>query len=201
MKLFLKPGACSMATHILFNELGIDYETETVDTSAGTTATGEDFLKINPRGYVPALKLDDGQIITENPAILEYVGDLRPGAFTPVHGTMDRVRLSEMLSFLGSELHKAFSPLFAGLEGEARTEALAKLNVQFKRLDNILSDARPYLLGETYTAADMYAFVVLGWTDFLDISLAGYTHIEAFRARIAERPAVQETLKQESLIA
>jgi glutathione S-transferase len=204
MLLYFKPGACSLASRIILTELDRDFDTVSVDTETGTTSDGEDYRSINPKGYVPALKIAPGVVLTENPAILQYLGDLAPGTgYAPKAGTLERVRLQEWLNFTSSELHKAFGPWFNGrrLEGEelARAEALL-----FRRIDDVdvaLSDGRPYILGTTFTVADSYLFVVLNWSNFIGVDLGRWPTVAAFVARISARPAVLKALTAEGLIS
>lgn len=202
MKLYYKPGACSLASHIILDEIGRPYELERVDTVAGRTESGADFNRINPNGYVPALKLDNGEIVTENPAILQYLGDQAgAGKLLPDAGSLARTRLQEMLNFLSSELHKAFGPFFSGkaLTEDERIAAEAGVNRRAKFIDTQLAD-KPYLLGNAFSVADAYAFVVLNWSNFVGIDTAQWPHIHDYLGRIQSRPAVQEAMKSEGLI-
>lgn len=199
MKLYYKPGACSMAAHILLNEAKIPYSLEKVDTSAGTTETGADYTAINPRGYVPALALDNGAIITENAAVLQYLaGQLPELGLEPSSEELGHVRVQEALSYLSAELHKAFSPFFAAraMIPEEKAAALAKLSLKLGQIDAMLAD-RPYLTGRDITVADFYAFVILNWTNFIDVSLQPWPKTAAFVDMMAQRPSVQRVLKQE----
>ena len=202
MKLFYKPGACSLASHIVLRELGADFELEKVDTGKGLTETGRDFRTLSPNGYVPALQLESGEAITENPALLQYLGDLKPElGLTPPAGTMGRVRLQELLNFLSSELHKAFGRYFSGrdLTAEERQDADGRVTKRLAYLEGLLADGRPYLLGETFSVADAYGFVIFNWTGFVGFSLAPFEHIPAYMERIGQRPAVVAALKAEGL--
>ncbi len=204
MKLYYKSGACSMAAHIVLNEVGANYVAEKVDTSTGATETGANYKSINPRGYVPAIVLEDDTVITENAAILQYLADQWPqSALAPPTTHRDRYRLQELLSFLSSELHKAFSPYFSGrdLSDAEKDTAFAKLSRQLDHVESLLSDGRQYLVGDTFTVADAYAFVILNWTNFIGVSLANWPKSKAFLERHAQRPSVQTTLEQEGLVA
>jgi glutathione S-transferase len=200
MKLYFSPGACSLSPHIVLRELGLPFDLERVDFKTGKTASGVDFKSINPKGYVPALLLDDGQLLTEGPAITQYLADLVPTkALAPVPGGLPRARLQEWLTFIGTELHKNFSPLFRPGPEETKAAAAAKLEQWFVWLNKELA-ARPYLLGETFSVADVYLFVVLGWASYVKLSLDNHAALVAYQAKIAARPAVQAALKAEGLL-
>lgn len=204
MKLYYSPGVCSQAVHIVLNEAGIDHEIEKVDLASSTTERGADYARINPLGYVPALELEDGEVLLEAPAILQYVADLRPDSgLAPANGTIGRVRLQEQLNFTASELHKSFGPFFARVkpEGALREQALEKLRKRFDALEARLSDGRPYVLGEQFTVADAYAFVVASWAGLIRFDLAGHARVRDYVARVAGRPKVRETLAREGLAA
>lgn len=203
MKLHYKPGACSMASHIILHELGASFELDKTDTDAGKTEAGGDFSKISPNGYVPVLITDDGEFITENPAVLQYLADLSPDArLAPPNGTLARTRLQEILNFVSSELHKSFSPFFSGteLEGKARLKAEAGVDRRAAHIEERLADGRAFLLGDTFTVADAYAFVVLNWAGFVGISLAGHPKTQSYVARIAARPASIKAMVAEGLM-
>jgi len=203
MKLFYKPGACSMASHIILNELGTSFDLDKTDTEAGKTDSGEDFRKISPNGYVPALITDDGDVITENPAVLQYLADQVPDAgLAPPSGTLERTRLQEALNFVSSELHNAFGPLFSGtdLDLDAKKKAEAGVSRRVDHIERSLADGRAYLLGDSFTVADAYAFVVLNWTNFVGISLDAWPKTQAYVARVAARPAVVKAMVTEGLI-
>ena len=200
MKLYYMPGACSLTQHILLHELGLPFEIEKVDTKAGKTEKGADFRALNPKGYVPALQLDDGQILTENPAIAQYLADLKPGArLAPPNGSLERVRLQEWLSYITAEVHKGMGALFnKGLTPEQREAAVAALRPKLDYVAGQLSK-RPYLLGDAYSAADAYLFVVLSWGKWVGVDLAPWPALGAHAGRVAQRPAVQAALKAEGL--
>lgn len=203
MKLFYSPGACSMAAHIVLNEAGAAYTMEKTDTKAGRTESGADYGAINPRGYVPALKLADETVITENIAVLQYLADCYPEKrLAPQSGTMARLRLQESLSFLSSELHKAFSPFFNGKElaSAEQDAALTKLNRVISQFDAMLGDGQARFNGEAFSVADAYAFVILNWTNFIGVSLEPWPRTRAYVERIAARPSVQQALREEGLV-
>ena len=200
MKLYYSPGACSLSPHILLRELGFKFTLERVDGATKKTQTGEDFLKINPKGYVPVLKLDSGETLTEGAAIIQYLADQKPEArLAPPSGTMQRARLQEHLNFLASELHKAFGPFFqANATEAAKKDATANVGRQLDHFETVLSDGRPYLLGDAYTIADPYLFVISGWAKPTGIGLATWPKLAAFSERIAGREAVRAALRAEA---
>lgn len=201
MKLFYKSGACSMASHMVLNELGVPFETEAVNTDTGETAGGADYRAINAKGYVPTLQMEDGEYLTEGPAILQFLADGQPDkGLIPPAGTRDRARALEVLTFTSSELHKAFGPLFKSGATEAEQDA-ARTNVasKFDHIETLLADGRHTVLGNQYTIADAYLFVVSNWANFTGIDLARWPNLAAYVARIAARPATQRTLQAEGL--
>ncbi|WP_269716069.1 glutathione transferase GstA [Caulobacter sp. NIBR2454] len=201
MRLYFKPGACSLASRIVLIELGRDFTAVSVDTDAGRTEDGRDYRAVNPRGYVPALELDDGRVITENPALLQYLGDLEPGLLTPPAGSWDRVRLQEALNFISSELHKAFSPFFQGeATGDRLASAQAHLSRRVGEVERMLDGGSAYLLGDRMSVADVYLFVVLNWAGFIGFELQDWPRVSDFMARMGERPSVQAALTQEGLL-
>lgn len=201
MKLFYTPGACSLSPHIILRELDLPFELEAVDLSSKTTASGVDFSTINPKGYVPALQLDDGEVLTEGTAIVQYLADKHaPGKFAPVAGTVERALLNGHLNFISAELHKAFGPLFNPvIAPEAREAALANLGRKLGVVEKALSDGRTYLTGSDYTVADAYLFVVLSWTSSFGVDLGRWPHLVAFSKRVATRSAVQAAMSAEGL--
>ena len=204
MKLYYKPGACSLASRIVLTELGLPFEAIRVDTDAALTETGADYRVINAKGYVPALELDDGPVITENPAILQYLADKNPVAtLAPIHGSLDRVRLQEWLNFISAELHKAYGPFFTGKELEAAEKAKAEIQIvrRIGHVEDRLSDGRDFLMGDGFTVADAYLFVVLKWSNFIGFDLARWPHVEVYVARLAERRSVKAAMMSEGLIA
>lgn len=201
MKLYFTPGACSMAPHIVLREAGYTYELERVDLAKKETATGEDYYKINPKGSVPAIQLDDGQILTEAAVILQYLADQKPeSGLVPGPGTMDRYRLMEWMNFITSEVHKQFGPLFNPKTPEEWKEnQLNLLNTRFDYLAENL-EGKQYLMGDTFTVADAYLFTVLNWSNFLEVDLGKWPTLQDYMARVAARPEVKETMKEEGLI-
>ena len=201
MKLFYSPGACSLSPHIALREAGLAFELSKVDTKAKTFDGGGDFLAVNAKGYVPVLEMDDRQRLTEGPAIVQYIADRKPeSGLAPKCGTMERVRLQEWLNFITSELHKGFSPLFgADTPAEYKEIARKKLGARFDWLSTQLQ-GRQFLLGDRFTVADGYLFVVLNWTAHVGIDLARWPALKDYQARVAARPKVQEAMKAEGLI-
>ena len=200
MKLFLKPGACSLSPHIVLEELGLNYETETVDLKGKKTGSGGDYLAINPKGYVPALQLDNGYVLTEGPAIVQHLADLKPEKkLAPANGTLERYQLQSWLTFTGTELHKNFSPLFnPAAPQEWKEQCSANISRRLAYVDQQLA-GKDYLMGQDFTVADAYMFTVVGWTKFVKIDISGLPNLVAYQQRVAARPAVLATLKAEGL--
>jgi glutathione S-transferase len=203
MKLYYAPGACSLSPHISLREAGVPFDLERVDLASRKTASGEDFSKINPKGYVPALRLDDGEVLTEGAAMVQFIADRSPAAgLAPANGTLERVRLQEHLNFIASELHKAFSPLFTpSTSAEAKQAAMASVARRLDYFERHLGDGRAYLLGERFSVADAYLFTVANWTGPTGIGLDKWPNVAAFVARVAARPSVQAAMRAEGLIA
>lgn len=199
MKLYYFPHACSLAPHIVLRELALPFELVLVDNQAKTTAGGEDFLKINPKGYVAALQLDNGQVLTEASAILQYLADLKPQArLAPVNGSWERVRLQEWLNFIATEIHGGLAVFFnPAIQGEVRAMFQATLFKRFAILVQTL-EQQDYLLGSAYSVADAYLFVVLRWAAFHDIDLREWPALDAFMQRVGARPAVASALTAEA---
>ncbi|HYE49953.1 MAG TPA: glutathione transferase GstA [Azospirillaceae bacterium] len=202
MKLYYTPGACSLASHIALREAGIGFDLARVDHATKTTEEGEDFLAVNPNGYVPALRMAEGGVLTEGAAILQYIADKAPAAgLAPAAGTTERYRLLEWLTFISTELHKNFGPLFNPAAPEAYKDiAKASLAKRLAHVDRHLAAAGPYLLGERFSIADAYLFTVSGWALYHKLDLTPYPALLAYRARVAARAAVQEALKAEGLL-
>ncbi len=201
MKLYYSPGACSLSPHIALQESGLAFETIAAPTKTHKLADGTDYYSINPLGYVPLLVLDDGTQLREGPAIVQYVADQVPAKrLAPANGTYARYKLQEWLNFIGTELHKGFSPLFTpGMPEEAKTIAKTRLTSRLKWVDGELARTE-YLMGDTFTVADGYLFVVAGWGKHVGIDITGLTKLGAFMARVGSRPAVIEAMKAEGLI-
>ena len=201
MKLYYSPGTCSLSPHIALHEAGLPFQAVMASTKTHKLADGTDYYGINPKGYVPLLELDDGQRLSEGPAIVQYIADLAPASrLAPAAGTMERYRLMEWLNFISSELHKGFSPLFTpGMPEEAKTMARNKLGDRLAWVNGQL-EGRPYLMGDTFTVADAYLFTVASWGKFVAVDIAPFTTLTAFMARVAARPAVQAAMKAEGLI-
>jgi glutathione S-transferase len=198
MKLFYSPGACSLSPHIVARELGLDLELARVDTKTKTVAVEGDYWKVNPKGYVPALQIN-GEVLTEGPAIVQYLGDLKPEAgIMPKAGTLERYRQQEMLSYITSEIHKTYSALFgAATPEDVKTERREYLRKRYKLLEERLA-GRDYLFGDQFTAADAYLFTVTNWSKYVHLDLSDMPNLLAFQKRVAARPAVQAALKEES---
>jgi glutathione S-transferase len=199
MKLYYSPGACSLSPHIVLREAGLAFSLEKVNLKTKVTASDADFTRVNPKGYVPALQFDDGSVLTEGPAIVQWIADEVPTKhLVPAAGTMERYQVIEWLNFISTELHKNFSPLFNPATPEATREMQAATLA--KRIGYVEQHiAGPYLTGSHFTVADAYLFTVLSWSKFVKLDLAPYANVNALIARIAARPAVQEALKAEGL--
>lgn len=201
MKLYYSPGACSLSPHIVLCELGLPHDLERVDLKTHVTASGADYYSINPKGYVPALELDDGQLLTEGPAIVQFLADRKPEAgLLPPAGSLERARVQEWLTFIGTELHKNFSPLFRPTTSDDwKAAALANIERRLGYINDRLAD-RAYLTGDRFCVADAYLFTVARWTQPMKIDLAPWPHVAAFLQRVAERPGVQAALRAEGLL-
>jgi glutathione S-transferase len=202
MKLYLTPFACSLASHISLREAGLDFETVKVDLRAKTTASGDDYLAVNPKGYVPALQLDNGEVLTENVAVLQYIADRKPEKnLAPAAGTPERYRFIEWLAFINSEIHKNFSPMFNPTAVEAHKQfAKDMLAKRFDYLQGVLGSGQ-YLMGDQFTVADAYLFTVLNWTGHVGIDLGKWPAIKAYYERVASRPNVGAALAAEGALA
>lgn len=200
MKLYYSPAACSLAPHIALAEAGIAVELVKTDVKTKTTAAGADFWQINSKGYVPTLELDDGQVLTECPVILQYIADQKPGSgLAPAAGTLARYRLQEYLNFITAEVHKGMGSFFnPGCKDDWKDGVAAYLS---RRLDWLAPqlEARPYLM-DSYSVADPYLFTVLNWGQFVKFDLARWPALQAFQDRVAARPAVQQALQAEGLL-
>ena len=198
MRLYYYPGACSV--HIVLREAGYNFDIDKVDLAAQTTASGEDYKAVNAKGYVPALRLDDGQVLTEVAVVLQYLADQQPGAgLAPPPGTLERYRLMEWLNFIASEIHKTLGALFnRGITAEWKAHQIELFGKRAGWLEGRLA-GRPYLMGEHFSVADAYLFTVLRWCRLFDLDLGPWPAIREHMARVAARPAVQATLKAEML--
>jgi glutathione S-transferase len=201
MKLFYSSGACSLSPHIVAREAGIDLTLQKVDLKTKTITAEGDFFKINPKGYVPALQLDNGEILTEGPTIVQYLADLKPEkGLAPPNGTMPRYHLLEWLGFINSELHKSYSPLFRpDTPAETRAEREAYLAKRYAVVEKQLA-SHPFLTGDKFTVADAYLFTVTTWAPKVKFDLSPFPKLRAYQERIAARPAVQAAMKEEGLI-
>jgi glutathione S-transferase len=197
MKLYYYEDACSRAPHIILRELGLAPTLVAVDTKSRTAADGVNFASLNPKGYVPALVLENGEVLTETIAVLEYLADLKPGLVAPPRGSFDRYRVLEWLSFIAMELHKNFTPLFIASTGEpAKEAARTNLRTRLDWLDAVLK-GRSYLVGNAYSTADAYLYIVTGWGADVGVDAKGWPALASFRERIGARPAVQEAIRRE----
>jgi glutathione S-transferase len=198
MKLYYAPGACSQAPHIVLLETGLPFDRVRVDLATKRTETGEDYLAIAPKGAVPALELDDGQLLTENAVVLQYIADQAPGwHLIPPYGTIERYRVLEWLNYIATELHKSFAPLFHPT-GEPRAHAMEAIASRFDYVEGRLGPD-PFLAGTEFGIADAYLFVVLGWARVFHFDFARWPGLKALRQRIGERPAVRAALHAEGL--
>ena len=201
MKLYYSPGACSLSPHIVLREAGLAFEPVLASTKTHKLQDGTVYYGINPKGYVPLLELDNGERLTEGPAIVQYIADQVPAKkLAPTAGTMARYRLQEWLNFITSELHKSFSPLFnPAMPEEGKALYRTRLGERFKWVDGQLA-GKNYLMGEDFSVADAYLFVVAGWSKHVGVDISGLANLGAFMARVGARPAVQEALKAEGLL-
>lgn len=201
MKLYYSPGACSLSPHIVLREAGIAFEPVLASTKTHKLADGSDYYAINPLGYVPVLELDDGTRLREGPAIVQYIADQVPQKnMAPANGTMPRYRLQEWLTFIGTEIHKQFSPLFnPATPEEMKTAGREKLRKRLEWVDAQLA-GKQYLTGDSFSVADAYLFVVTNWAKPMAVDLSGLSNLLAFRERMSARPAVQEAMKVEGLL-
>jgi glutathione S-transferase len=200
MKLYYSPGACSLSPHIIACEAEIPIELIKVDLESKRTETGEDFRLLNPNGYVPLLILDDGNRLTEGPAIVQYLADLAPGKkLIPPAGSFERYQLQQWLNFISTEIHKSFSPLFNPVAPEAAKQLA--IDILMTRLDTVadLLSSQPFLLGDNFSAADAYLFVTLSWGQYVNLDISRWPSLARYVDKISERPAVQKAMKEEGL--
>jgi len=201
MKLYYSPGACSMSPHIVLHEAGLAHEAIAAPTKTHKLPDGTDFYTINPLGYVPVLELDDGTRLREGPAIVQYLADQAPHKnLAPAHGTLGRYRLQEWLTFIGTEIHKTFSPLFVpGTPEDYKPQVKQRLLARLQWVDSELA-GKPYLMGEQFSVADAYLFTVTNWGQYVGLDISQLKNLVAYRERIAARPAVQAAMKAEGLL-
>jgi glutathione S-transferase len=201
MKLYYATGACSLSPHIVLLEAGLPYTLEKIDFATKKTSAGIDYFTINSKGTVPALQLDDGKVLTEGAAIVQYLADQKPDSgLAPRAGTFERYQLMEILNYITSEVHKGFSPLFnPKISADWRASAQASLEKKLDWLSGFLKD-KTFLMGNAFTVADAYLFTVLSWTRPLKIDLERWPVLKAYQSRIAPRPTVQRALKESGLL-
>jgi len=201
MKLYYSPGACSLSPHIALLEAGLPYDLVKVDLRAKTLENGDDYLKVNPKGQVPALALDNGELVTEGPVIVQMIADQAAGKrLAPARDSSERYKLLEWLNFITSELHKNFGPMFSPvLADDAKAFFKDRVMGKFKYLDGALA-GHDYLMGQQFTVADGYLFTILTWADRMKFDLSAMPNLLAYKARVAARPKVQEALTKEGLL-
>ena len=201
MKLYYSPGACSLSPHIALKEAGLAFEAVAASTKTHQLADGTDYYSINPLGYVPLLELDDGTRLREGPAIVQYIADQVPGKnLAPANGTMARYQLQSWLTFIGTELHKNFGPLFSpATADDVKTATKEKIAGRLKWVEGELA-GKQYLMGDNFSVADGYLFTVSNWAGHVGVDLSPYPNLIAYRARVGARPAVIEAMKAEGLI-
>lgn len=201
MKLYYTPGVCSLAPHIALREAGLEFTLESVNPATKLTGSNVNYLDVNPNGYVPALEIEPSLVLTEGPAIMQFIADKVPESkLAPEAGSLERYQLMSWLNFITSEIHKGFSPLFKpNMPAEAKNLYKEQLAQRFDHVEQHLSK-HDYLLGNRFSIADAYLFVTSGWTGFVGIDLAPWPSIRAFRERISARPAVQAALRAEGLL-
>lgn len=201
MKLYYAPSACSMAVHIALRETGQKFELVKVDLRQHKTESGEDYYRINPKGYVPALQIDNGEVLTEDAVLLQYAADRKPdSSLAPKAGSMERYRLMEWLNFISSEIHKTLGALFnPKITPEWKEDRIALFG---RRCDFLVKtlDSKPYLMGDKFTIADAYLFTILGWANYFKLDMSKWPALKEYADRIAARPAVKEAMKAEGLI-
>jgi glutathione S-transferase len=200
-KLYYSPGACSLSPHIVLREASLPFTLVLASTKTKKLADGSDYLAINPKGQVPLLELDDGQRLSEGPAIVQYIADQVPASgLAPAFGTMARYRLMEWLNFISSELHKSFTPLFSpGTPDEVKAATRARLVDRLSWVDSQLA-GKTWLMGDSFSVADAYLFTVAGWGKYVGVDISGLANLAAYMGRVAARPAVQDALKAEGLL-
>lgn len=200
MQLYFSPGACSLASHITLRELGLPFDLKRADVRTKKLEDGSDYLAVNSKGAVPALRLDDGAVLTEGAVILQYLADRKPEAgLAPKNGTLERYRVQEWLNYIASEIHKSFSPLFNPAADAAIKEfTLANIRKKLDWLDEQLA-GKTYLTGSSFTIADAYLFTILNWSGGVGLDLAKWPAVKQYYDRVAARPQVQEAMAAEGL--
>lgn len=201
MKLYFSPGACSLSPHIALREAGLDFTLEKTDLRSKQTADGGDIRSVNPKGYVPVLVLDNGEVLTEGPAIVQWIADQNPASgLAPAAGTIARYHLMEWLNFITSELHKSYSPLFSPTVPEEYKQTVREaLTKKYTYVDENLA-GKSYLMGEPFTVADGYLFTVTNWARIVKYDLAPFANVHAFMERVRSRPKVQEAMRAEGIL-
>ena len=201
MKLYYSPGACSLSPHIALREAGMKFDLVKTALQTHTLADGTDYYQITPKGQVPLLELDDGARLSEGPVIMQYIADHAPASgLAPPAGTMERYRVMEWLNFITSEIHKSFSPMFnPNMPQDGKDVLAARLKDKFAYVDARL-EGQDYLMGKQFSVADAYLFTVSNWAATVGVDITGFKNLEAFRARMKARPAVQEAMKAEGLV-
>ena len=200
MKLYYSPGACSLSPHIALLEAGLPYDLVKVDLRAKKLENGDDYLKVNPKGQVPALQLESGELVTEGPVIVQMIADKAGKGLAPARDSAERYKLLEWLNFITAELHKNFGPMFSpALADDAKAFFKDRVLGKFKYLDSQLA-GRDYLMGKQFTVADGYLFTILTWAERMKFDLSAMPNLLAYKARVAARPQVQEALKKEGLM-
>ena len=201
MKLYYSPGACSLSPHIALQEAGLAYTPVLVSTKSHKLQDGTDYYTINALGYVPVLELDNGERLREGPAIVQYIADQVPEKnLAPANGTLARYRLQEWLTFIGTELHQGFGPLFnPATPADYQPQVRERLLKRLQWVDSQLA-GKPYLMGEQFTVADGYLFTVTNWTKPTNLDISGLANLAAYRERVGARPAVQAAMKAEGLL-
>jgi len=199
MKLYYSPGACSQAPHIALRELALPFEAVKVDLATHKLENGSDYYKVNPKGYVPFLVLDDGKTLSEANVVLQYIADLKPGTLAPAFGSFERWKQMEWLAFIATEVHKGFGPPWAPqTPPDVRQRTVETLGKRFALLAETLG-RQSFVTGQDFSIADIYLFVILNWTKIHKVDLSPWPALRDFQARVGKRPAVQETLKAEDL--
>jgi glutathione S-transferase len=197
MKLYYAPGACSLSPHIVSLEAGVPVDLVKVDLKQHKTENGEDYTAINPKGSVPSLKLDDGYLLTEGPAIVQYLADKKPEKkLAPANGTLDRYKLTEWLTFINGEIHKSFSPLFGNASDEVKKDAKAKIAKRFDYVNKKL-EGQQFLMDDRFSVADAYMFVMLTWARKMSVDIPN--NLSAYFDRLSKRPCIQQALSEEGL--